>query len=198
MRLHYLFGVAFLLFVSFARPANAQKNPTGTISGAVSDPSGAAIVGATVSAQPAGSAGSAGPAVRTVSGGDGRFSVALPAGRYRMSVAHKSFENVEQEITVATGETREWSVRLQLERASSNVVVTDSAEPALAETAPDLVDVITRPDIDQRHEIWLTDMLASKQGLTFSRLGAYGGITSFFLDGGDSDYTKVLGRNAGE
>ena len=53
-------------------------------------------------------------------------------------------------------------MRLQLERASSNVIVTDSAEPELAETAPDLVDVITRPDIDHRQQIWLTDMLASR------------------------------------
>ena len=188
MRPHYLLSLAFLLFVNFARPAKAQ-NPAATINGSVNDQSGAAIEGASVNAQPAGASG---PAVRTVSGAEGRFSVALPAGRYGVRVAYKSFETFEQEITVTAGETRDLNVRLRLERASSNVVVTDSAEPALAETAPDLVDVITRADIDQRQEIWVTDLLASKQGLNFSRLGAYGGITSFFLDGGDSDYTKVL------
>ena len=35
-------------------------------------------------------------------------------------------------------------------------------------------------------------MLASQQGLSFFATGPYGGITSFFLDGGNSNYTKVL------
>lgn len=189
MRQYFLLALALFFFASLLRPANAQKNPTAAINGNVSDPSGAAIANATIVARPAGSA--AHP-IQTVSGPDGKFLIQLPAGRYQLTVQYKSFGNFEQDLAVAAGETREWDVRLQLERASSNVVVTDSAEPELAETAPDLVDVITRPDIDHRQQIWLTDMLASQQGLTFSRLGPYGGITSFFLDGGDSDYTKVL------
>ena len=72
------------------------------------------------------------------------------------------------------------------------MIVSDSASPALAANTPDLVDVITREEIEQRQEIWLTDMLASQEGLSFSRLGPYGGITSFFMDGGNSNYTKVL------
>ena len=71
-------------------------------------------------------------------------------------------------------------------------MVTATAQAILAEDSPNLVDVITQEQIEQRQEIWLTDMLASQQGIGFSRLGAYGGVTSFFLDGGDSNYTKVL------
>jgi len=75
---------------------------------------------------------------------------------------------------------------------SSNVIVTASAEPALATQTPDLVDVISREQIDQRQEVWLAEILASQEGASFTRLGAYGGIGSYFLDGGDSTYTKVL------
>jgi vitamin B12 transporter len=189
MRLHFLFAVALLFFASPARPASAQNNSPATINGNVTDPSGAALVGATITAQPSDS--SAEP-VRTTSGADGKFAIVLPAGRYHLTVAYTSFGNFEREFTLAAGEARQWDVRLQLERSSANVVVTDSAEPALASTAPDLVDVITKSDIDQRQALWLTDVLASEQGLTFSRLGPFGGITSFFLDGGDSTYTKVL------
>ncbi len=35
-------------------------------------------------------------------------------------------------------------------------------------------------------------MLASTPGAALSRLGALGGITTFFLDGGNSNFTKVL------
>lgn len=189
MRLYFLFAVALLYFASFARPANAQDDSPATINGNVTDPSGAALVGAVATAEPSGSPAQS---IRTQSGPDGKFSVTLPPGRYRMTVTYPSFGNFQQDFTVTAGETRQWDVRLQLARSSANVVVTDSAEPALASTAPDLVDVITKSDIDQRQALWLTDMLASEQGLTFSRLGPYGGITSFFLDGGDSSYTKVL------
>ena len=68
---------------------------------------------------------------------------------------------------MTAGETREWDARLALERTSENVIVSDSASPALATNTPDLVDVITREQIDQRQEIWLTDMLASQEGRAF-------------------------------
>ena len=54
------------------------------------------------------------------------------------------------------------------------------------------MDVITREQIDQHQEISLTDMLATQQGVNFDREGPYGGLTGVFLDGGNSNYTKVL------
>ncbi len=75
---------------------------------------------------------------------------------------------------------------------SSTVIVTGTAEPATAQTTPSLVDVITKQEVDERQEILLSDLLASQQGTSFSRLGPEGGVTSFFLDGGNSNYTKFL------
>ena len=72
------------------------------------------------------------------------------------------------------------------------MVVTATAQATTAETAPNLVDVITKQEIDQRQEILLSGLLASEQGTSFSRLGPWGGVTSFFLDGGNSNYTKFL------
>jgi vitamin B12 transporter len=189
MRLYCRLAFAFLLFAGVAHFANAQRDSDAVIRGSVTDPSGAALVGATIIAQLETS-----PAQpqQAQTGPDGRFLMNLQAGSYRVTIQYKSFASLAQEFTLMSGEARQWDARLQLERASSNVVVTGLAQPALAETTPDLVDVITREDIDQRQEIWLTDMLASREGTAFSRLGPYGGVTSFFLDGGDSTYTKVL------
>lgn len=86
----------------------------------------------------------------------------------------------------------EWSPRLELAVLSSSVVVTASAEPALTEYTTSPVNVLTQQEIEQRQEIWLGNMLATAPGAAFARLGAMGGITSFFLDGGDSDFTKIL------
>jgi outer membrane cobalamin receptor len=147
------------------------------------------MVGATIVAQPIDS-----PGTTTIvhTGPDGRFAVDLAPGGYRLRAQQESFALVEQQITLAAGEKRVWNVRLPLEKMSSDVIVTAAAQPALAEKTPDLVDVITREQIDQRQQIWLADMIASQEGAAFTRLGPYGGIASYFLDGGNSDDTKVL------
>jgi vitamin B12 transporter len=123
---------------------------------------------------------------------DGKFSVVIAPGRYRLTIARASFKTVEQEFTFANGETREWNVRLELERLSANVVVTAAAEPTTLETTAAPVDVITREEIDSRQQIWLTPLLASLPGASFSQLGPMGGSTTYFLDGGNSNSTKVL------
>lgn len=170
-------------------PATTTTTAAATLTGTVTDPSGAAVAGAAVLAQ---SIDSQGTSASARSGPDGRFDVHVTAGRYRLSVRQPSFAPAERSIVLAEGENRIWDVRLSLEKMSSNVIVTAAAEPSLAVKTPDLVDVITREQIEQRQEVWLADMLASQEGAAFTRLGPYGGIGSYFLDGGNSGYTKVL------
>jgi outer membrane cobalamin receptor len=179
------------MLLIYASPANAQSPAasTATITGSVTDPSGAAVAAAAILVQPVGSPSAS---IAAHSGPDGRFTLDLPPGSFRLSARHASFAPVEQQFTLAAAEKRTWDVRLPLEKMSSSVIVTAGAEPALIDKTPDLVDVITKEQIDQRQEIWLTDMISSQEGAAVSRLGAYGGITSYFLDGGNSNYTKVL------
>jgi outer membrane cobalamin receptor len=170
-------------------PRNAQAQTTATIIGTLTDPSGAAVAGAKIVAEPIHLTEKP---VSTQSGEDGKFSMTLAPGRYDVSVEYQSFARVEQEFALASGDTRTWDVRLELERMSSNVVVTATAEPTSAETTTSLVDVIAREQIDQRQELSVLDMLASQQGVSYGRSGPFGGIASLFLDGGNSNYTKVL------
>ena len=109
-----------------------------------------------------------------------------------MSVQHPSFTHAEEDFTLAAGDTRIWDVRLELEPMSADVVVSASAEPATIENTAALVNIVTREQIDQRGEIWLTPLTQGLPGISFSQLGPMGGSTTFFLDGGNSDYTKVL------
>ena len=132
------------------------------------------------------------PRLSATSGADGRFVLALSPGRYRVVVMASSFTRVEQEFSLAAGETREWNVRLVLERLSANVVVSATAEPTPATSATFPVDTITREDIAERQALWLAPLIASEPGAALSKLGPGGGVASFFLDGGDSDFTKFL------
>jgi vitamin B12 transporter len=187
-RLGALFlAVVFGFFLTVPSATRAQT--TATLHGTLTDPTGAAIAGARVVAQPLDS--SAKP-VEVNAGADGKYSVTLAPGRYRMSATRESFESVEEELSLAAGESRGWDARLSLAKLSATVVVTGSAQPSLADTTSALVDVISKEELEQRQEDSLLRVLSSQQGAAFSQLGPIGGIASYFLDGGNSYYTKVL------
>ena len=175
----------FLFFLPTATPAQQ----TTTINGTLTDPSEAAIVGAVVTAQPLDAAGAN---VHTETGPNGKYSLTLNPGRYRVRIRHPAFKTEEQELTLGAGDSRTWNVRLQLQPMSADVVVSASAEPATIENTAALVNIVTREEIDQRGEIWLTPLTQGIPGVSFSQLGPMGGSTTFFLDGGNSNYTKVL------
>ncbi|MGA8072862.1 MAG: TonB-dependent receptor [Candidatus Acidiferrales bacterium] len=180
-------AVVCLLVPGKSIHAQSTESSNAKLTGVLTDPSGAVVGGAIVRAIPAG-----GAAIAAASGADGRFVLTLSPGRYRVVVAASSFTRVEQELTLAAGETREWNVRLVLERLSANVVVSATAEPTPATAATFPVDTITREDITERQAIWLAPLIASESGAALSKLGPGGGVASFFLDGGDSDFTKFL------
>jgi len=189
-RSHLLcFAAEILLGILVVLSGHAQTRPTATIRGTLTDPSGAAVAGAAISAQPLDSTASR---IRTHSDAEGRFLLELPAGRYSVAVAHPSFQKAEQEFRLAAGDALRWDVRLELERMSSTVVVTSNAEPIPAESSTSPVTVITKDDIAQRQELWLADMLQTGGGVGMAREGPFGGITTLFLDGGNSNFTKVL------
>jgi len=191
------FSVRLLSFLCLAASSIVLSLPTGSfaqtqnakISGMVNDPQGSVIVGAQVGAEflpPAGSL------ARTVSSVDGRFILTLTPGRYRITVARDSFATADQDITIAAGETRELQIHMALEPLSSKVVVTAQTLPLDAESSPAPVTILTHEQIEQRVATSLPDLLATQPGFSMGRTGPEGGTASLFLDGGNSNYTKVL------
>lgn len=182
------FSLAFPLLLFCITFASAQNSST--LSGTLSDPSGGAIAGARVVAVriPVDSS----PAASAVTGSDGRYELPLAPGRWRVRVEHPWFARIEEEIEVSAGERREWSPGLQLERLAAEVLVTAQAEPLVSANASSPSSVLTRSEVEQRQEVWLPDSLQSTPGIALARLGRAGGITTLFLDGGNSNFTKVL------
>jgi outer membrane cobalamin receptor len=167
-------------------PSAAQTGAR--ITGRLSDPSGAPIAGAEIdvrSSQPARS-------YRAVTSADGQFQLSVPAGSYDVQIASPSFSPVERHFTLAPGQAAVWNPRLRLKPLASTVTVTADAEPIPVSDATSPVDVITAQQIQQKHAIWLAPLLASLPGVSLSQLGPMGGVSSLFLDGGNSDFTKVL------
>jgi vitamin B12 transporter len=185
-----LFFAASLCIPLSAGRALAQTQ-VATVSGSVTDPAGAAIADAQIVAAQIPAQGSAAQQ-QIASGSDGRFAMKLAAGRYRIAVSRDSFARWAQEISVAAGDSRELQVRLALEPLSAKVDVTAQALPIDADSSPAPLTILTRATIDQRIAISLPDLLETQPGFSLGRTGPEGGSTSLFLDGGNSNYTKVL------
>jgi outer membrane receptor protein involved in Fe transport len=90
----------FLLFV-FCASALAQQ-PTATLTGVVSDPNGAVIVGASVTATNKATNLSR----TTVTNGEGVYVISsLPVGEYDVVIGHKGFENAKKNVVLNVGQT---------------------------------------------------------------------------------------------
>lgn len=184
-----LLPLGFLAALFFSFSVSIQAQSKGVLFGRVTDRSGAPIAGAQVVAAPLSSNRTT---VRAQTGADGSYSLPLSTGAYRVRITSPQMAGVEQEFTLRDGQRREWSVRMELAALSSQVVVSAQAEPAPRNTVASPVTILTRQDIEQRQAIWLAPLLSSTAGASVARLGPLGGVTSFFLDGGNSNFTKVL------
>src|SRR5258708_6154435 len=61
-----------------------------------------------------------------------------------------------------------------------------------ASIAVTLTDVISRETISERQAVSLPELLEFSPGIAVGRTGPFGGSASIFLNGGNSNFTKVL------
>jgi len=133
--------------LTIAAPAiTAQVSvSTGSLSGTVLDPQGAAVPNAKVTI----SSKDSGKNATLDTNGDGAFtSGALAPGNYTVRVEAKSFKTFQTTIAVQVGQIATISAKLELGDSSSVIEVTSSAIQVNAEQAT-VQDVLTAADIDQ-------------------------------------------------
>jgi len=185
----FLSLLASLTFVLVIPAFPQSQHPDARLAGSVTDPSGARVAGARITARPQGA--SASP-LTTESAPDGNYALALPSGRYSIVFAKESFSSRETELTLQSGESRTLSLRLELAPMSSRVLVTGQTAPTIEEQSPAPSSILTGEQIAQRQAISLPDLLYTQPGIAIARTGPIGGLTTLFLDGGNSNYTKVF------
>ena len=115
-----LLNVTLLFAVTFhAVQLRAQTQTTGEITGVVTDPSGAAVVKATVALRDI----SKGTTAATETNKDGvyHFQLLTPSN-YTVSVMSSGFQGVVTTLNVALGQVTTGDVRLTIGSASSTVV----------------------------------------------------------------------------
>src|SRR2546423_2369754 len=117
--------VAALSIALFATSAFAQTTTTGSIEGMVTDPNGAAVKGATVTA----TSPNLNSPQRPAAGDDGRYQIlSLPPGGYKVSINAGGFAKFESaEVGVNLGRTSTADATLQLASSTNVVNVTSGA-----------------------------------------------------------------------
>jgi vitamin B12 transporter len=190
-----IFAVLSLLAVFFVSAVSSKAAPQSQsnkaiLAGTLTDPSGAPVGEVQITAQP--EASSAGQAVFAASSSDGSYSISLSPGRYRLRFSRNSFATRELVLTFSSGESRALNLHLDLEPLSSSVIVTGQTVPSTAQQTTAPTDVISRETIDDRQAVSLTELLQFSPGIAIDRTGPFGGTTSVFLNGGNSNFTKVL------
>jgi len=123
-------GLLALLFLLATTVAGAQMSGTGAISGTVTDPTGAVVANATVTATSVDT--NANTVRSTTKAGD--FNITpLPPGVYTVTVTGKGFETYQQKnVTVDALETVAVNVKLTV--GGNEVTVTVTTAPPLLET----------------------------------------------------------------
>jgi vitamin B12 transporter len=182
--------VAFFVPALSSKAAPQSPSNKASLVGTLTDPSGAPVAEVQITAQS--EASSAGRPVSAVSSNDGSYSLSLPAGRYRLRFSRASFAAREIALTLASGESRVLNLHLDLEPLSSSVIVTAQSVPTTAQQTTAPTFVISRETIDERQAVSLPELLQFSPGIAIDRTGPFGGSTSVFLNGGNSNFTKVL------
>jgi len=188
-----VFRVAFLLFVVYivSFTAKAQNETSNArLFGTLLDSSGAGVGGAHVTAQLEGDATAHN--WKTESSPEGSYSLTIPSGRYHVSFDRSPFVPSNFVFNLAPNQQRRLDVNLALERLSASVIVTAQAEPTLANQATASVSTITKEELEARQSVSLPDALLFAPGIAIGRTGPEGGTASVFLNGGNSNFTKVL------
>jgi len=185
-----------LAVLVFSVSLQAQNNSQlAHLFGALTDSSGAGVGEVQIQARSEASPNSQSPNSRTwstKSSSSGEYSLDLPPGRYRVQFTRSSFAFREVTVNLTPGESHTLNLRLDLEPLSSNVVVTSNTQPTELSQTPAPVDMVGSKEIDQRQAVLLPDLLSTQTGITLARTGPIGGLTTVFIDGGNSSFTKVL------
>ena len=180
-----LAGLLLLLVPSGTPLALAQSISAGTVGGAVTDPSGAAIPGATVTIQ--NPVSNYRQAVTTDQAGAFRF-LNVPLNNYRVLVQAAGFANSERQVTVRT--TVPVSLDIRLEVAGSETSIDVVAEGIMVENAP-----VAHNSIDQTQLMSLpvdTPANGLSAAIILSTPGVVADSNGFFHPLGDHAQTSYV------
>ncbi|MGH9848777.1 MAG: carboxypeptidase regulatory-like domain-containing protein, partial [Blastocatellia bacterium] len=123
---------ALLLVLVFSAVVFAQSGPTGSVSGVIQDPSGAAVAGAKITAVHVETAVSR----NATADAEGRWILSvLPVGGYKVTVEASGFKKAVTNAAVEAAVPRVLDIKLEVGEVSVEVNITDTAPLATPTTS---------------------------------------------------------------
>ncbi|MGH9395029.1 MAG: carboxypeptidase regulatory-like domain-containing protein [Terriglobales bacterium] len=173
-----LLALALFALLPASRAA-AQSTTSGDISGLISDPSGAAIPGATVTLTNAGTGAT--NTTTTNAKGTYRFSL-LPPGNYVVSAAATGFSPQKAKVAVSVGQVQAANIALQVGAATQTVTVTGEVAPVQTNNgnvstsfSPSQIAMVPNSGGD------LTQTVQTSPGATMNTQAGFGNFSTFGL-----------------
>jgi len=196
-RLHYprlLSEIALLVAVAtffvFTSSARCFASRTASITGDVTDPTGAAVAGARVILREL--SGALAREKQTLA--DGSFVInGISPGEYKLLIEAPGFSQPHPlTVKLVEGENEKLTIQLEVAAVTDRLVITATrTELPLSETQGS-VSLVSGNEIERLHLTLVSESLREIPGLTIVQTGGRGGLTSLFSRGGESDYNKVL------
>ncbi|HVF51726.1 MAG TPA: carboxypeptidase-like regulatory domain-containing protein [Pyrinomonadaceae bacterium] len=191
--------MALLMFALMCATTAFGQSDRGTITGTVTDPSGAVVGGAKVTATNL----ETNEVRETVTSEDGNYTLPeVKAGPYRVSVEAQGFKTTTSEdVRVAVQVTRTYDVKLEIGAVSDVVTVTSEASPVIQTESP-----VRQTNVNERQvkelPLIVSSEFAGRTPLSFIFLdsnvsaatnsGAGTDTTRFRVSGGQALGTEIL------
>ncbi len=182
-----------VLMLAGPRAGFSQTSPAGTarthrVTVRVSDQSGAALPRATVQVRDR--SGKLVADMRT--NGRGEFVLDMKEGSYLATVALAGFVPLKDQPLEVGDSSPPLNFQLDIPTIEQQVVVTATATETPLSQVGSSTTVIKRDQLASEGAISVSDALRRIAGLTVIQSGGTGQLTSLFVRGGDSKYTKIL------
>jgi vitamin B12 transporter len=116
----------------------------------------------------------------------------LPEGRYQLHTRDLSGPQEQAVLQLTEGQSLHHDISLPPNSPHEYVTVTASRSSAPTALVGSSVTVLEADEIQKSGHSAVADLLREVPGLALVRSGGQGGLTSLFVRGGESDYTKVL------
>ena len=188
----FSFGIPAMSLALAAQSLWAQSNTTGDLTGAVTDASGAAIVGATVTLENPGTGSK--QTSSTGSTGEFRFSFVQPS-RYTVTVEQSGFQTAKKSADVGVGQATTVNFQLGIQAANQAVEVSESAATVQTENG-DITTTFTSQQIANLPIAGndLTGIIQTSPGVVMNTQGGYGNFASFGISASSNLFT-LNGQN---
>ena len=187
IRVRVSFSLVAILLVAVSAPAVLRGQALITITGVVTDASGAVLPGALVETVAGGRT-----FARVSTAADGRYRVDAPAGvPIELRVQLDGFA---QQLIAIVGGTQPLArnVTLPVAGLSDTLIVTAARAPASRVSVTESVTAFNRRDLDALGSASLADVMRFVPGVNVESTGREGQVASMFSRGGESDYNLVL------